>query len=124
MDSMAPELLLLLFVFLIAFLGVLLAHQFTSRSPLDTFPGPALARYSNIWRLVKVWRGDSHKTYQKLHERSGKIVRIGPNCLHVSDSSLIQTIYGSRKHQNVWKKVCLLEIVRDREVNSDVIRSG
>ncbi|KAI9665563.1 MAG: 3'-5'-exoribonuclease [Alyxoria varia] len=103
-NCMAPELSLAFALFLFVVLGVLLAHRLTSSSHLGKFPGPTLAKYSNLWRLIKVWRGDSHKKYWKLHERYGRIVRIGPNCIDVSDSSLIQTIYGSKRSENVWKK--------------------
>lgn len=38
--------------------------------------------------------GDSPQNYRKLHDKYGKIVRVGPNHVSVSDSAEIPKIYG------------------------------
>lgn len=42
--------------------------------PLQTIPGPFLARFSRLWYLSKVWRGDFEKTNRRLHERYGTAI--------------------------------------------------
>ncbi|KAJ9654367.1 hypothetical protein H2198_006599 [Neophaeococcomyces mojaviensis] len=41
-----------------------------------------------------VYSGDAPKSYRGLHDRYGKIVRVGPNHVPISDPSVIPTIYG------------------------------
>lgn len=82
-------------------------------SPSLFIPGPALARFTNLWYLWQMKRGDFHHTNIKLHKTSGKyllktplithsnvititgnIIRIAPNYYSISDSSAVRTIYG------------------------------
>ena len=82
-------------------LGVFVVAWLVSRSPLNSIPGPFLAKFSDIWRLIDVWKGRSDVTQRRLHERYGSAVRLGPNCVSLSDPSIIKTIYSSR---NPFKK--------------------
>lgn len=41
-------------------------------SPLKDIPGPSLARFTRLWELRQMIRGDSHETITKLHEQHGK----------------------------------------------------
>jgi len=41
-------------------------------SPLKHQPGPAAARFSRLWYLSKVWRGDFEKTNVQLHKKYGE----------------------------------------------------
>ncbi|KAI9737355.1 MAG: hypothetical protein M1834_009509 [Cirrosporium novae-zelandiae] len=66
------------------------------RSPLKSIPGPFLAKWTNFWRLIDVWRGRADITTRRLHEKYGSAVRIGPNCVSLSDPSLIKTIYSTK----------------------------
>ncbi|KAK1996458.1 hypothetical protein LX36DRAFT_112655 [Colletotrichum falcatum] len=52
-----------------------------STSPLNQYPGPWLARYTNLWRLWAVRSGDYHLKIKKLHDEYGSVVRIGPDAL-------------------------------------------
>ena len=63
---------------------------------LSQFPGPVLARFSNLWRLLDVWKGSHHETLRKLHRKHGSVVRIGPNLLSLSDARWTKIIYSSR----------------------------
>ncbi|EMC97728.1 hypothetical protein BAUCODRAFT_33451 [Baudoinia panamericana UAMH 10762] len=60
-------------------------------------PGPLLAKFTNLWRLIVVWRRDSHDVYVKLHEKYGDLVRLGPNCVSICKPDVIQSIYGIQK---------------------------
>jgi len=71
-------------------------------SPLRTVPGPLLAKITNLWRAYHTHRGHVDLKHVELHRKYGTAVRIGPNCVSISDPSLIHTIYSTR---NPWKKV-------------------
>ena len=88
--------LLVLVLFLV---GARLAYKQIS-SPLNAIPGPFLARFSNIWRLIDVWLGHSDKTQLALHRKHGDYVRLGPNCITISDPSLIHVIYRTHSPYN------------------------
>lgn len=65
------------------------------RDPLRNLPGPITARFSRIWMVKHSWQGDMHRTMIDLHKQNGKLVRIGPNEISVSDLPAIQSIYGA-----------------------------
>ncbi|KAH0437089.1 cytochrome P450 [Colletotrichum camelliae] len=64
------------------------------RPGLSQIPGPCLARYSSIWRVMFVWNGNAHERYRELHAKYGPIVRTAPNVVDISDPSAMFTIYG------------------------------
>lgn len=78
----------------VSFLGVFLWKRL--HSPLNQFSGPFLAKFSDVWRLIDVWRGSSDVTQRSLHKKYGSAVRIGPNCISVSDPAMIKTIYSTK----------------------------
>lgn len=59
-----------------------------------SIPGPLLANFTDFYRLLVVWRRDSHDSYLILHKKHGDLVRIGPNCVSISKPDVINTIYG------------------------------
>ncbi|KAH7133758.1 pisatin demethylase [Dactylonectria macrodidyma] len=61
---------------------------------LNAIPGPQLAGFSDLWRLFIVWGRRPELTHIKLHEKYGKIVRLGPRTVSVSDPQAIKVIYG------------------------------
>ncbi|KAI0395986.1 isotrichodermin C-15 hydroxylase [Xylariaceae sp. FL0594] len=64
--------------------------------PLRKYPGPLLQRASGIpWALQHATGVQAHRT-QKLHERYGAVVRIGPNHLSFTDAKAWKDIYGHR----------------------------
>ncbi|RAR15793.1 pisatin demethylase [Stemphylium lycopersici] len=67
--------------------------------PLAKYPGPFVASITRFWYIVDVARGSSEKTQRHLHElygRShGKIVRIAPNEVVISDPEAIKAIYSA-----------------------------
>lgn len=64
---------------------------------LHKYPGPALARFSDVWRFVDVWNRRPDITHIKLHRQHGNVVRLGPNSLSFSDPAAIKSIYGLNK---------------------------
>lgn len=71
-------------------------------SPLRDFPGPVLARLTNLWRFLDVFHGRPDKTQLELHRKYGSAVRVGPNVISLSDPSLISKVYTTK---GAWKKV-------------------
>jgi hypothetical protein len=61
---------------------------------LRSIPGPRLAAYTKLWRLHDVYKGASHLTAIELHAKHGKLVRIAPNVISVSNPDEIPKIYG------------------------------
>ncbi|KAJ6004050.1 hypothetical protein N7522_005695 [Penicillium canescens] len=80
-------------------LAVLLLRLLTNRYKrgLRDIPGPTLAKYSRLWKLHSVWKGDHHLTDIDLHRKHGPLVRIGPNHISVGDPNAIPIIYGLNK---------------------------
>ncbi|PQE15837.1 benzoate 4-monooxygenase cytochrome P450 protein [Rutstroemia sp. NJR-2017a BBW] len=70
-------------------------------SPLRHFPGPILAKFTDIYRAFAVLPGTIDQTNIKWHRKYGTAVRIGPNTISISDPSLIKTIYATK---NPWRK--------------------
>ncbi len=74
---------------------LLLQHLFDRYAPgLDDVPGPFLAKFSNLWRLIETWKGHYERRIQELHRRHGNIVRIGPKIVSLTDPDAIECIYG------------------------------
>ncbi|PYH79144.1 cytochrome P450 pisatin demethylase, partial [Aspergillus uvarum CBS 121591] len=80
-------------------LADLLAHVLYNYylHPLARYPGPFLARITNIWRFASFLRGQHHLTEEKLHQRYGPIVRVAPNWLSFSQLPAFEAIYGFHK---------------------------
>lgn len=63
--------------------------------PLSRFPGPTLAKFTNLWRFLDVWKGENQYTLRKLHrEYKSAVIRVGPNLLSLSDARWIKLIYS------------------------------
>ncbi|KAI3320822.1 cytochrome p450 monooxygenase [Xylariaceae sp. AK1471] len=62
--------------------------------PLRDFPGPFLARATNLWRISKIFSGDLPQTVKRLHDLYGPVVRISPYELSFIDSQAWKDIYG------------------------------
>ena len=65
-------------------------------------PGPFLAGFSNVPRLLWVRSNRAHEIHVALHRRYGSLVRFGPNMVSVADPEEIGTVYGFGKS---WLKV-------------------
>ena len=80
-------------------LGVVILRLVTNRfkKGLGDIPGPALAKWTRLWKLHSVWKGDHHLASIDLHKKHGSLVRIGPNHISVGDPDAIPIIYGFDK---------------------------
>ena len=64
------------------------------KSTLRSVPGPFLARFTRLWYVLRVYKGNFKRENIKLHEMLGPTVRGGPNEFSVADPGAIKTIYG------------------------------
>jgi len=88
-----------LLVALLAFSAYLLISYLSS--PLRHYPGPFLAKFTNLWRLYYTRKGSFQHDVSLLHKKYGSVVRIAPNVLDVDDPSLLKTVFGTK---GGWKK--------------------
>ncbi len=65
-------------------------------SPLRAFPGPVLAKFTDLWRLLDYWNCTQIDSHRRLHAKHGPAVRIGPNMISLSDPNLLKTVYSTR----------------------------
>jgi hypothetical protein len=82
---------------LIAGVVFLLLIRNRFKKGLRDIPGPTLAKYTRLWKLYNVWKGDHHNTAIALHRKHGHLVRIGPKHISVGDPKAIPIIYGLNK---------------------------
>ncbi|KAH8824087.1 cytochrome P450 [Flagelloscypha sp. PMI_526] len=61
----------------------ILLYRFSPWHPLASFPGPFLARGSNLWMSLHSVGGKRHLLMRDLHARYGNCVRIGPNMISI-----------------------------------------
>ncbi|KAK3297423.1 cytochrome P450 [Chaetomium fimeti] len=89
--------------YLLATLALLLAYSLGTylTSPLRQYPGPFLAKFTNLWRIYHITQGNFQHVLVRLHEKYGPVVRIGPNVLDVDDPTLIKTVFSTKGN---WKK--------------------
>jgi cytochrome P450 len=66
-------------------------------SPLSAIPGPWYAAISNVWITYHVVRLEQCKTVQKLFEKYGPVVRIGPNKVVFRDLASTRSVYSHHK---------------------------
>ncbi|KUJ06806.1 cytochrome P450 [Mollisia scopiformis] len=76
--------------------------------PLRKFPGPLnskLTKLTHVLRLLK--ESDNYRQADKLHERYGEIVRVGPNELTITIPDAVPLIYGpgSKCTKTAWYDV-------------------
>lgn len=61
---------------------------------LHKIPGPWTRKFTVIPRMLSVYNNHSQEDDILIHKKYGKIVRLGPNLLSITDTSEINTIYG------------------------------
>lgn len=64
-------------------------------SPLVKIPGPFWACISRLWIVRLSRKGNMHRVMLRLHEKYGKLVRVGPKEVIVADLAAVKTIYGN-----------------------------
>lgn len=74
---------------------ILISYVATALKPgLRSIPGPGLARFTYLYRPLKISKGDAPNFYRNLHEKYGPLVRTGPNSVDISDPAVLPIIYG------------------------------
>lgn len=72
---------------------------------LRDIPGPFVAKYSRLWKLYSVWKGNHQDIAIDLHHKYGSLVRIGPKHISVGHPDAIPVIYGLNKgFTKVWSR--------------------
>ncbi|KAF2642295.1 benzoate 4-monooxygenase cytochrome-like protein P450 [Massarina eburnea CBS 473.64] len=95
----SSPLFLLASIFGVLFLSItsVIIYRLTLH-PLARYPGPPLARITDIYLAYYAYRGSRHLAFAHAHEQYGSHVRIGPNTLSINTSSALKTIYGFRSN--------------------------
>lgn len=79
---------------------------------LFSIPGPFLAKFTDLWR----WFIQNYSVYDvhltELHRKYGKIVRIGPSMVSISDPEAITQVYGVNP---ALEKVRTINALRKRQ---------
>ena len=70
-------------------------------NPVNRFPGPWAARLSSLYMASKLGNSDAYYKLQALHEKYGRIVRIGSNSLSIINPDVMEISFGS--HSKVTK---------------------
>lgn len=60
---------------------------------LCNVPGPFLSHFTDLLRVYHQARGNLLPWLTSIHEQYGTVVRIGPNCVSVSDPRAVPSIY-------------------------------
>ena len=71
-------------------------------SPLRAFPGPFVAKFTDLWRAAAVIPGRIDSVNRRWHKKYGSAVRVGPNAIILNDPEMIKTVYSTKK---AWVKV-------------------
>ncbi|TRM63528.1 cytochrome P450 [Schizophyllum amplum] len=61
---------------------------------LRGYPGPALAKFSDLWLGMVSRGGHRSETVHELHEKYGPFVRIAPNHISIAHPDALQTVYA------------------------------
>ncbi|KAF2848045.1 benzoate 4-monooxygenase cytochrome-like protein P450 [Plenodomus tracheiphilus IPT5] len=66
--------------------------------PLAKYPGPFLAKITDIYLAWYAYKGSRHLAFHQAHLQYGSYVRLGPNLLSVNTVIGLKTIYGFRSN--------------------------
>jgi hypothetical protein len=62
--------------------------------PYRDIPGPFLAAVSPLWKVRSALKGSIHRDIMEGHRKYGKIFRIAPDEVSISDPEAIKAIYA------------------------------
>jgi hypothetical protein len=82
--------------YILVVVGIIFARLFYLRylHPYRDIPGPLLATISPLWRLQRALDGTLHHDITTAHRKYGKIFRISPDEVSISDPEAIKVIYS------------------------------
>lgn len=86
---------------LLAAAAVAVVQLAASALKLRGVPGPFMAHFTDVWRFRAMRSKGWSSCLVSLHRKHGKLVRIGPNHVSVSDPAAIPIVYGTSP---VWVK--------------------
>ncbi|XDG03463.1 hypothetical protein ABKA04_003078 [Annulohypoxylon sp. FPYF3050] len=66
-------------------------------SSLRAIPGPFFASFSNVWKVLAVYKDAMPQWNIAVHKKYGSVVRIGPKHVSFSSPEALQIIHGSRQ---------------------------
>ncbi|KAI0850792.1 cytochrome P450 [Daldinia vernicosa] len=89
------------------------------RKDLRDIPGPKVAAYTGLWRLLDIRTGQAHKNAIKLHKKYVPLVRIGPNHVSITDTRQIDHIYGMKSKYTKGKAEPHVFTMRDPTVHRE-----
>ncbi|KAI1848733.1 hypothetical protein JX265_005641 [Neoarthrinium moseri] len=80
-------------------LSLLVFRAFYKRyaSPLRSYPGPFLASFSRLWKVISTARGRTQLEHIALHQRYGPVVRIAPNEVSIASPAAARTVLSAGK---------------------------
>ncbi|KAI8934053.1 hypothetical protein NX059_008819 [Plenodomus lindquistii] len=95
----ASPLLLLVYLFgaLLLYISAVVVYRLTLH-PLARYPGPFLAKITDIYLAWYAYKGSRHLAFHQAHLKYGAYVRLGPNLLSVNTATGLKTIYGFRSN--------------------------
>ncbi|KIP04788.1 hypothetical protein PHLGIDRAFT_75338 [Phlebiopsis gigantea 11061_1 CR5-6] len=67
---------------------------FSDRYGIRRYPGPLLAKISNLWFANQVFHRRNIVAVHEMHEQYGTFVRITPNQVSIADPDALQAVYG------------------------------
>lgn len=73
----------------------LIVRLLNSYRRLSHLPGPIAAKFTDLWRFRSQNSKGHAKRLVALHKRHGKLLRIGPNHVSISDPSAIPIVYST-----------------------------
>ncbi|KAI1105358.1 cytochrome P450 [Jackrogersella minutella] len=93
-------------VLIVAVILGIIVNDLVQYVRLRQFKGPTTTGFSRLWLLRAMRGGNMHKIYQDVNTKYGKIARIGPKTLLVSDVELIRKINAPRSayQRSDWYK--------------------
>jgi cytochrome P450 len=68
--------------------------------PLAKYPGPFVAKLTNLYSVWHAVRGTRHWNFYELHHKYGDFVRWGPNSVSVNSVEALESIYGPKANVN------------------------
>ncbi|EME86913.1 uncharacterized protein MYCFIDRAFT_151905 [Pseudocercospora fijiensis CIRAD86] len=66
--------------------------------PLAKYPGPFLAKITDLHQTYHALKGDRHLEFWRCHEKYGPVVRFGPNSLSFNSNTALKEIYGFKSN--------------------------
>ncbi|GJE88926.1 cytochrome P450 [Phanerochaete sordida] len=71
-----------------------MVYRLSPWHPLAQYPGPVLCRISSLWLTYVSFRGRRHLVLDRMHDKYGEYMRIGPNIVSINSISA-QYIYSA-----------------------------